>query len=328
MAVQETQPGGEPAPKPLKNKPLIKWQRPNVHVMYALAPAAVASIYFFGWRSLVMLAVVSIAGFLAEFIFLKATYREPVSSAVFVSCLLFTMSLPPTLPLWIAVVGIVFGITFGKMVFGGFGRNIFNPALVGRAFIYVSFGGPMTAAWVDHVGGGAGGFARFSADAVTQATPLVRLSQGLPVSKLSMLLGNESGCIGETSAILLLLGGIYIVYRKFASWRIVLSVFIGMLGLQTVLWAAGVGRAIDPLSAMLGGGFMLGAWFMATDPVSASQTNGGRWIYGLLIGMLTVLIRTFSIWPEGVMFAILLGNMFAPIVDYYIKVAGKKVEEA
>jgi len=332
MAVQQTQQSekSEPksAPEPAKKKPLIRWQRPNVHVIYALAPAAVASIYFFGWRSLAMLAVVCAAGFLTEFLFLKATYREPVSSAVFVSCLLFTMTLPPTLPMWMAVVGIVFGITFGKMVFGGFGRNIFNPALVGRAFIYVSFGGPMTAAWVDNVGSGAGGFARFSSDAVTQATPIVRLSQGLPVSKLSMFLGNESGCIGETSAILLLLGGIYIVYRKFASWRIVLSVFIGMLALQTVLWATGAGGALDPLSAILGGGFMIGAWFMATDPVSASQTDGGRWIYGLLIGALTVLIRTFSIWPEGMMFAILLGNMFAPIIDYYIKGARKRGAEA
>jgi Na+-transporting NADH:ubiquinone oxidoreductase subunit B len=311
-------------PKQVKKKPLIKWQRPNVHVLYALAPAAVASIYFFGWRSLLMLSVVCVAGFLTEYFFLKATYREPVSSAVFVSSFLFALSLPPTIPVWIAVVGIVFGILFGKMVFGGFGRNIFNPALVGRAFIYISFGGPMTAAWVNHVGGGAAGFARFSADAVTQATPLTALKAGLPVSKISMLIGNEAGCIGETSAILLLLGGIYIVYRKFASWRIVLSVFVSMLALQTALWLTGAGNAIDPLSSILGGGFMIGAWFMATDPVSASQTNGGRWIYGILIGALTVLIRTFSIWAEGMMFAILLGNMFAPIVDYYIKEARKK----
>ncbi len=316
------------APKPVKKKPLIKWQRPNVHVMYALAPAAAASIYFFGWRSLLMLSVVCVTGFLTEYFYLKATYKEPVSSAVFVSCFLFALSLPPTIPIWIAVVGIVFGIMFGKMVFGGFGRNIFNPALVGRAFIYISFGGPMTAVWVNHVGGGAGGFARFSADAVTQATPLTQVSQGVAVSKLSMFLGNEAGCIGETSAILLLLGGLYILYKKFASWRIVLPIFISMLALQTALWAAGVSNALDPLSAVIGGGFMMGALFMATDPVSASQTNGGRWIYGILIGSLTVLIRTFSIWAEGMMFAILLGNMFAPIVDYYIKEARKKRKAA
>ena len=130
-----------------KKKPLIKWQKPNVAVMYALIPAILGSIYFFGLRSLLVLSIVTIAGFLTEYIFLKAYYKEPVSSAVFVSCFLFTLSLPPTIPIWIAVVGIVFGILFGKMVFGGFGRNIFNPAITGRAFIYISFGAPMTAAW-------------------------------------------------------------------------------------------------------------------------------------------------------------------------------------
>jgi Na+-transporting NADH:ubiquinone oxidoreductase subunit B len=311
-----------------RKRPLIKWQRPNVHVMYARGPVIAASVYFFGWRSLVVLSIVCAAGFLTEFIFLKATYREPVSSAVFVSSFLFALSLPPTIPLWMAAIGIVFGILFGKMVFGGFGRNIFNPALVGRAFIYISFGAPMTAAWTDNIGGAAGGFARFSADAITQATPMMDLSRGVHVSRLSMLLGNEAGCLGETSAILLLLGGIYITWKKFANWRIVLSVFAGMLALQTALWAGGVPGAFDPLSAVLGGGFMMGAWFMATDPVSAAQTNGGRWIFGILVGALTALIRTFSIWPEGMMFAILLGNMFAPIIDYYIKAARSRGAEA
>jgi Na+-transporting NADH:ubiquinone oxidoreductase subunit B len=321
MAASEQNARGKAAAKPAVKKALIKWQRPNVHVMYALVPAIVASVYFFGWRSLLVLASVSVAGFLTEFLFLKAYYKEPVSSAVFVSCFLFALSLPPTIPLWIAIVGIVFGIGFGKMVFGGFGRNIFNPAITGRAFIYISFGGHLTASWVDHIGSDAGGFTRYAADAVTQATPLARLADGIPVSKLAMFIGNEAGCLGETSALILLLGGLYIMYRKFANWRIVLSVFVGMTALQTALWAAGSHGAIDPISAVLSGGFMMGAWFMATDPVSASQTNTGRWIYGLIIGALTVLIRTFSIWAEGMMFAILLGNMFAPIIDYYVKQA-------
>ena len=324
MDAPEKQQSEKPAPKPVKKKRLIKWQKPNVNVMYALIPATIASIYFFGWRSLLMLAVICVAGFLTEFVFLKAYYKEPVSSAVFVSCFLFTLSLPPTLPLWIAVVGIVFGIAFGKMVFGGFGRNIFNPALTGRTFIYISFGGPMTAAWVSHIGGGAGGFVQYAADAVTQATPMIQLAQGLDVSRITMLLGNEAGCLGETSALLLLLGGIYITYRKYANWRIVLSTFLGMLVLQTVFWALNTGSALDPLSAIIGGGFMMGVWFMTTDPVSASQTNTGRWIYGSFIGAVTVLIRTFAIWSGGMMFAILLGNMFAPIIDYYVKQAKSK----
>jgi len=313
---------------PIKKKPFIRWQKPNLGVVYALIPAVLASIYFFGWRSLLLLASVNIAGFLTEYIFLKIYYKEPVTSAVFVSSFLFTLTLPPALPVWMAVVGIIFGIAIGKMAFGGFGRNIFNPALTGRAFIYVSFGAPMTARWVNHVGGIAGGFTAFLSDAVTKATPMKNIAQGFDVSRLSMFLGNESGCLGETSALFILLGGIFILWKKYASYRIVLSGFIGMIVLQTALWAAGVKTAIDPLSAVLGGGWMLGILFMATDPVSASQTNTGRWIYGAFVGVITSLIRVFSIWPDGMMFAVLLGNIFAPIIDYYIKQAKKKSEGA
>jgi Na+-transporting NADH:ubiquinone oxidoreductase subunit B len=310
-----------------KRKPLVKWQKPNVGVMIALVPAIIASIYYFGWRSLLLLFVVTVAGFLTEYIFLQVYYKEPVSSAVFVSSFLLTLSLPPTIPIWIAVIGIVVAIFFGKMVFGGFGRNIFNPALTGRVFIYVSFGAPMTAAWVNNFTGFPGGFGRFASHAVTQATPMAQIVQGQSVSFLSMLVGYESGSLGETSALLLLLGGIYIIAKKYASYRIVLGGFLGMLVVQAGLWLAGVNRAIDPLSATLSGGWMLGVLFMATDPVSAAGTNPGRWIFGGLVGVLTSLIRVFSIWAEGVMFAILLGNMFAPILDHYIREAKSKKAE-
>lgn len=302
-----------------KSRALIRWQKANVAVLYALIPVVIASIYFFGWRSLLMLAVVSIAGFLTEYIFLRAYYGEPVTSAVFVSSFLFTLSLPPTLPLWMAVVGIVFGITFGKMAFGGFGRNVFNPALTGRVFIYISFAVPMTSAWVNNLGGLPGGFSTFASDAVTKATPMAKAAGGAGVPWLSMLLGNTPGCLGETSALIILFGGAYIILKKYASYRIVISGSMSMLIMHTVLWMLDVKGAIDPISAVLGGGFMLGILFMATDPVSASQTNTGRWIYGGIIGVLTSLIRVFAIWAEGMMFAILLGNMFAPIIDYYIK---------
>jgi Na+-transporting NADH:ubiquinone oxidoreductase subunit B len=320
--------------QPVKRKPFIKWQKPNVRVVYALIAPAIASIYFFGWRSLLLLACVTLAGFITEYVFLRAYYKEPVTSAVFVTSFLFTLSLPPTLPIWIAVVGIVFGVLFGKMVFGGFGRNIFNPALTGRAFIYISFGAFMTASWVNPFQGFPGGFAFFAADAVTKATPMMKISamnfSGFDItgvktgiSQLSLLLGNISGSLGETSAILILIGGIYIVIKKYANYRIVISSMIGMLLVQTSLWLFGVKGAIDPLSAFLGGGFVLGSLFMATDPVSASQTNTGRWIYGGFVGVVSSIIRIFSIWSGGVMFAILLGNMFAPIIDYYIKQAKK-----
>jgi len=306
---------------------LVTWQPPMRRVLYALAPASLASIWLFGWRSLLVIAVVTLAGFLTEYVFGRFT-KQGVTSSIFVTCLLFALSLPPSIPLWIAVVGIVFGVVFGKMAFGGFGRNVFNPALVGRVFIYVSFALPMTTRWMDpatsassllSLPAGAGGFARYAADATSSATPLGALASGERVDLLSLLWGNVSGCIGETSAFLLILGGLYIVWKKAASWRIVLSSFAAFLVLESILWLAGVPRAADPLSALLSGGVVLGLFFMATDPVSAAQTQGGRWIYGALVGSLVVLIRVFSAWPEGTMFAILLGNTFAPLADHLIR---------
>jgi len=296
-------------------------------VLYALVPAVVASVYFFGWRALVVLAVVNAAGFLTEFIFTRYT-RTGVTSAVFVTSFLFALSLPPGIPIWIAVVGVVFGVLFGKMVFGGFGRNVFNPALVGRVFIYVSFTVPMTAKWVQpltaatgplRLPGPWGGFTRWAADAVSGPTPLRLLRQGAPVDALPLLWGNVAGSLGETSAVLIVLGGLFIVWKKAANWRIVVSELAGFVVPQAIFWLAGVRHAADPLTALLAGSTLLGMFFMATDPVSASQTQGGRWIYGALVGALTVLIRTFSIWPEGTMFAILLGNTFAPIVDHVVR---------
>ena len=301
-------------------KKLIMWQPPMKTVMYALTPLVLASIYFFGWRSLLIFAVVNLAGFLTEFIYTKH-YNEPVSSAVFVTNFLFSLILPPTIPIWMAVVGIIIAVLFGKMVFGGFGRNIFNPALVGRAFLYVSFGLYMTGkkAWVEPFSGILGGLGRWSSDAFTGATPLKIAAEGGAVCYTKMLIGNISGCMGETSAILIILGGLYIIYKKAASYEIVFSGIISMLLFQSMFWYFKISNAVDPLTALLSGGFLLGIFFMATDPVSASSVKEGKWIYGALIGTLTALIRTFSSWPEGIMFAILLANMFAPITDYAIR---------
>ncbi|MFC1736195.1 RnfABCDGE type electron transport complex subunit D [Candidatus Hydrogenedentota bacterium] len=284
-------------------------------VLYAVAPLAMASVCFFGWRGLMMLAVVNVFGFLTEYAFARA-YKEPVSSSVFVTILLFALSLPPTLPFWMAAVGIVFGVTFGKMVFGGFGKNIFNPALVGRAFIYVSFPVHMNSKWVEPFAGFAGGMAGYLPDAITSATPMRECGE---VALGRLLLGNTAGCLGETSALLALFGGLYIIWRKAANYRIVVSGLAGMLTFQTILWLAGAEAALDPLYALCSGGFMFGLMFFATEPVSGAQTNEGRWIYGGFIGTLTVVIRQFSGWAEGMMFAILLANMFAPIMDHGIR---------
>jgi Na+-transporting NADH:ubiquinone oxidoreductase subunit B len=307
-------------------KPLIMKQKIMTRVVISLVPLAVASVYFFGWKALAVLAIVNVAGFLSEYVFARV-YKTQVSMAVFVTNFLFALSLPPTIPLWIPVVGIVFGIVFGKMAFGGFGRNVFNPALTGRAFIYVSFGAQMTAsrAWVLPASGGAGGLGVWQADAVSQATPLVRLAGGERVPFLDLFLGNIPGSFGETSALLIIIAAIYLIVTKTASWRIIVSVLGSYAAFQAILWGLGVEGAYDPASALLAGSLLYGAVFMATDPVSSSQTTEtGRVIYGVLIGLLTVLIRTFSVWPEAITFSILLANMFAPLLNHLIREQQKK----
>ncbi len=287
-------------------------------VLYALVPLIAASVYFFGWRCLALLAVVSTAAYLIEYAFCR-TWKEPVNSSVFVTAVLFTLALPPTLPFWMAVVGIVVGVTFGKMVFGGYGRNVFNPALVGRAFIYITFPVHMNSKWAEPVAGITGGFTTWAADALTRATPMRITNSDTPVAWSRLLLGNVSGCLGETCAFFIILGGFYIVWKKAADYRIVVSGLTGMLFMQSVLWRIQVAGALHPLYALLSGGFLLGLFFFATEPISASRTPEGKWIYGAFIGIMTVVIRTFSAWGEGMMFAVLLANMFAPICDIAIK---------
>jgi len=316
---------------------LINWQLPMKRMLYALTPIMVSAVYFFGWRALIMLIVVNAAAFISEYAFARQ-YQQPVTSAVFVTGCLFTLSLPPQLPLWMAIVGIVFAVVFGKMVFGGFGKNVFNPALTGRAFIYISFGDYMTArSWVHPLcpphGGPFGGllaYANQAPDAVTQATPgawlsLVRAGQALPLNVEpahfawpNLLLGNTAGCIGGTSAVLVLLGGLYLIRTKAANYRIVVAALLGYLTMQGALFLAGVPAAANPLQTVLAGSILFGVFFYATDPVSACKTNVGRWLYGAFIGVMSSLITVFSVWPAGTMFAILLANMFGPITDYAI----------
>lgn len=308
---------------------LMQKQAPMTKVIIALLPLVIASIYFFGWRSLLILTVVNAAGFLSEYIF-SLVYKKPVTEAVFVTSFLFALSLPPTIPLWIAVTGIIFGVVFGKMVFGGFGRNVFNPALTGRALIYISFGNEMTSMFTGSFRGLPGGFAYFvqPLDSITKATPLFVMKEGGLSAFLhqgngtlsDLFFGFSPGAIGETSALLILIAGIYLMVRKTANFRIVLSGTVSFLILQTVLFLAKSDVYINPVYYMLSGSFLFAIMFMATDPVSASQTtNAGRWIYGALIGILTVVIRNFSIWPEAMTFSILLANTFAPLLDHIIK---------
>lgn len=291
-------------------------------VIISLLPIIFASTYFFGLRVLSLMLVVSIFGIATEYFFEKF-YKKKVSEAIFVTCILYTMTLPPTTPYWIAVVGIIFGVLFGKEVFGGFGKNIFNPALVARAFVYVSFPNQLTIQWVKAATGFPGGFGTYLTDSiemVSQATPMLMYRDVRALSPtINLLIGNVAGSIGETSAILIVLAGAYLIYKKVASWQTMAGCFAGFISLSTILYFMGFTQVPNPLYGLIAGGFLFGTIFMATDPVSSPKTPEGRWIYGILIGIITVIIRGFALFAGGMMFAILMGNTFAPIIDESVK---------
>jgi len=305
-------------PKPPKK--LFMIQPMMMKVIYGLLPCLAASVYFFGFRALAVSAVVLVAGVLAEAMF---TWRQgkPVTSAVFVTCAIFSLSLPPTVPFWMAAVGIVFGVVFGKMVFGGFGYNVYNPAMAGRCFVYIAFPVALTNTWWEPFHGGPGGLTSWgpAVDAVTRATPLHLLRAGQDVPLQSLFFGNISGSMGETSALLVLLGGVYIIAVKSAPWRLAVSCLLGGGVTSVILRAAGVPSMPDPLAFLLAGSFLFGAFFVVTEPVSGPKLKEAQWIYGFLIGALTIVLRVFGNFSEGVMFCVLFMNTFVPVLEKAVK---------
>lgn len=312
-------------------------------VVYMLLPATVAAVYFFGWRSLVMVALSVISCVITEWLFVRGNTGK-VTEAVFVTAFIYALSLPPTLPLYMVVIGAVFAITFGKMAFGGFGSNVFNPAMVGRAFVYITFPIHMTNRWIPaaNFSDFPGGFAAWQfhttpdyLSAITEATPQIAYKEGaasLP-SYFQLLLGNingqferlgettliGAGSMGEVSAILLIIGGLYLVYKKAANWRLVVSFFATFLIFDTILHFIMPAKVPNPLFGILAGSAILGGFFIVTDPVSAPKTDIARFIYGSLIAIFAITIKTFSLFSGGLFFGVLLGNMFGPIIDYYVK---------
>jgi len=295
-------------------------QKPMMYVCGALTPLVFAAVYFFGWRAFGLVIISLVFGTLTEALF-TFPERKPVTSAVFVSCLIYGLSLPPALPFWMAVLGIVFGIGLGKMAFGGLGQNIFNPAMAGRCFIYITFPVYMTNRWTEPAAGMTGGFSSWTAgDAVTGATPL-RILQGGDIIPLEDLFwGHISGSLGETSAFLILLGGAYIIYKKAAPWRIALACLLGGL-LSAFLFSRlhSEPAFFSPLYALLSGGFLFGTAFVVTEPITGAKTREGQWLYGFAIGFLIIVLRRYSNFSEGLMFSVLLLNAFVPLIDKAFK---------
>lgn len=328
---------------------LLRRQPAMRRVLLALIPCAAGSVYFFGWRSLAMIAFCCAWGFLLEWVFCRLR-GEPVTEAVFVTAALFALIMPPGVGWHVLAVGMGFAVIFSKEVFGGFGRNIFNPAIAGRCFVYLCFPLALTGVWQPPAPSPLGALDRWTtavradgADATTSATPMAYLKSGqLALSSAAgaaaavpaevgdreqvaitrrallqgQLFGNISGTLGATSVLLILLGGVYLFWTKTASRTTILAVILTYAALNQVLFWLGVKPVPGAWPAVFGGGFLLGAFFMATDPVSSPRTEPGRLYYGILIAVATTVIRNFSIFNGGLMFSILLGNMFAPIIDY------------
>lgn len=273
-------------------------------VVLALFPALFASIIYFGPRALIvtLICVASCVAF--EFLSRKIMKRANTISdfSAVVTGMLLAFNLPPAIPLWICVLGSFFAIVIAKQLFGGIGQNFANPAITARIILFVSFPTIMTT-WTQPFG------YRHIVDSVASATPLVDLSSA---NTLDLFLGNISGCIGEVSALALIVGGIYLVIRKVINPAVPLT-FIGTVFIFT--WVLGE----DPIKHILAGGLMLGAIFMATDYSSTPATLKGRLIFAVGCGIITVMIRVFGSYPEGVSFAILFMNLITPLIDRVTK---------
>ena len=278
------------------------------YVVLALLLPTGAAVYFFGYRALLVIMVSVIVAILTEYGVKKLRKRAFVmDGSSVVTGLLLALILPPTIPLWMAAIGSVFAIAIVKEAFGGLGHNIFNPSLGGRAFMTASFSAEMTT-WVLPMG--------FVADAVTSATPLsarfVWEGDKLSLYK-ELFLGNTGGSMGETSVLLILIGGLSLIALRIIDWRTPL-VYIGTVALLTLILGE------DAIFHVLTGGLMLGAFFMATDYVTSPITPRGRVIFGIGAGILTVVIRQYGGLPGGVCYSILFMNAVTPLIDRYVKI--------
>jgi len=254
-----------------------------------------------------------------EFMFAQFRGHE-VQEGFLVSGMLIPLVLPVDIPLWMVAVATIFAVVIGKEVFGGTGMNIWNPALVARAFLFFAYPSQMSGdkVWISGLTQGEG-----IVDGFSGATALGQAASGVAPSHsiFESFIGLMPGSIGETSTLAILIGAAILIYTGIGSWKIIVSVFAGgyVMGLLFNLWGANALMQVDAIHHLCIGGFAFGAVFMATDPVSATRTERGKWIYGFLIGFIAIMVRVFNpAYPEGVMLAILLMNTFAPLIDHYV----------
>ncbi len=293
-------------------------------VIIALLPALVASVLFFGIDALLLTIVSIVSCLVFEFLIARYLLREKQltiqDGSALLTGLLLAMNLPANLPIWIVIVGALVAIGLGKMAFGGLGNNIFNPAILGRVFLLVSFPQQMTT-WP------APRRLMEATDAVSSATPLAIVkgiakgTEGFSVDQLStawdVVLGQMLGSLGEVSAIALLLGFVYLLIRRIITWHIPVSILLTAYLFAGIMHLINPTLYVSPLIHIVSGGMLLGAIFMATDYVTSPMTKSGQIIYGVSIGLITMLIRLFGAYPEGMSFAILIMNAFTPMLNRF-----------
>ena len=299
----------------VKDAPHIKagynLQKMMLDVIIALLPVVVASIYFFRIKAISLLSTCLISCVVSDVLFerLRGKSMSISDLSPVVTGLLLALVLPPSLPIWAAMLGSIVAIFLGKQVFGGLGANIFNPALVGRAFLTATYPTLMTN-WIEP----------YTLNAVTQATPLGLMKfEGLSTNLIDLFLGNVSGSLGETSALALLIGGLYLLLRRCIDWRIPFSFIGSVILFSLILGVVRPEKSPSVLFELLSGGLLIGALFMATDPVTSPITIRGRWIFGLGCGIMVMIIRRWGGLPEGVMYSILFMNALRPLIDRFTK---------
>lgn len=284
-------------------------------VILALVPVMATSIYFFGFGVIPLILTSVLSCILTEYIFEKVRGKKVTigDGSAIITGILLALTLPPHFPLWATALGGIVAIGLGKQIFGGLGYNIFNPALLGRAFLQAAFP-VMITTWSEPLTKGG------SLDAVTAATPLALMKfDGKMTPYLDLFFGNISGSLGETSALAILIGGLYLRYRGYINWRQPLSYIGSIFFFGGLFWLISPDRYPDPLFHILSGGAMLGAFFMVTDYVTTPVTPLGQWLFGIIGGFLVIIIRLFGGLSEGVMYSILLMNSITPLLNRYTR---------
>lgn len=319
--------------------PIIISASPHVHsartsknmmydVLYALIPAFLVSIYVFGISALILTSVAVISCILFEYLIQKYLLKTEITisdGSALITGILLAFNLPSGLPIWMIIVGSLIAIGVAKLSFGGLGYNIFNPALVGRVFLLVCFPVQMTS-WPVPVDNHLS-----LVDAVTGETTLGIIKEGLMYGEtmttlseklptvMELLLGITSGSAGEMSALALLIGGVFLLARKVITWHIPITVLLTMAVMTGIFWLVNPEQYANPLIHVLSGGAILGAFYMATDLVTSPMTKKGMVIFAIGIGVITVVIRLYGAYPEGISFAILIMNAFVPLINTYFK---------